>query len=382
MARAAETPGRSAARPRPRPARQRHAGGAAPRRPWRTRRGRRTIPAPPPCPSPPVRRHAGRAAIPRGCRCHAAPVNAGRVRPCRRRSGSRGCPRPRPVPAAPQAPSTRRSRSPRPITVSRPRRWPCGPSPGARRPPPTGRRPARQRARPGARKARSRIGLRQEAQRYAEHRRRPAGADRPSGAVGQQAAERHRGQAGIDQRLAHRVRRRVRQVRAPPARSADGSAVPRPAAHAEGVHVVANPLPPGRAANGPRRASRRHPRRAPAGPPSKSATKRLPCSRSARTPTGGQVEHAGAEAQLAAGGDRRHHGQHLADFPRQPVDPGQPAEQRHRAHVLGQGQHRRLCSLLALQQRRQAANDDAGGAWATIRLGAIQFAQGVAEVSV
>ncbi len=181
----------------------------------------------------------------------------------------------------------------------------------------------------GLAQARSGIGLRQEAQRYAE--RIGGGLQARIGhprAVGQQAAERRRGQAGIDQRLAHRVRRRVgRFERRQHAARMDQQFLG-PRRTRRGRHV-----------NRQRclRVARQTGRVEPVGgtlDAHRLATEQigneaLALLQVGQDITGGRVEHAGAEAQLAAGGDRRRHGQHLADFPRQPVDPGQPAEQRH-----------------------------------------------------
>ncbi len=176
----------------------------------------------------------------------------------------------------------------------------------------------------GLAQARSGIGLRQEAQRYAE--RIGGGLQARIGhprAVGQQAAERRRGQAGIDQRLAHRVRRRVgRFERRQHAARMDQQFLG-PRRTRRGRHV-----------NRQRclRVARQTGRVEPVGgtlDAHRLATEQigneaLALLQVGQDITGGRVEHAGAEAQLAAGGDRRRHGQHLADFPRQPVDPASP----------------------------------------------------------
>ena len=74
---------------------------------------------------------------------------------------------------------------------------------------------------------------------------------------------------------------------------------------------------------------------------------------------GGRIEQAGAEAQLAAGGDGRCGVQCDSHFPGHDVDATQSPQQRHDCTaIFGNGEHWRLNALLQ-QNRRQRANDDA-----------------------
>ena len=96
-----------------------------------------------------------------------------------------------------------------------------------------------------------------------------------------------------------------------------------------------------------------------------------------------RIEQAGAESQLAAGGDGWRHLQCGGDFAGDAIHPAEPAEQRHHgAAVFGDGQHRRFGALL-LEQRGKGTDDDAGSAQGDDRGAvAVELAQGIAEVRV